>query len=124
MAEKTSAASVRSRRSSTSASAGRRAHVGALRGRRQRSAQEDDAEIGVLTDRRESRIDSGADADSDPRPPCRDRSGARLSAANEVLDLHAVAGREPMHVAWFGRVQLREARVDIGGRHWIFEALM
>ncbi len=42
--------------------------VGGLRGGRQRDAQEDDAEVGVLTDRRESRIDSGADADSDPYP--------------------------------------------------------
>ena len=40
-----------------------------LRGRRKRRAQEDDAEIGVLTDSREGRLDSGADAGSDPRPP-------------------------------------------------------
>ena len=117
MAEKTSAASSRSRRSSTFASAGRSATSGGLRGRRQRRAQQDDAEIGVLTDRRESRVDSGADAVSDPCSPCRDRSGARLGAANEVLDLHAVAGREPVHVAGFQRVQLGEARLDIGGRH-------
>ena len=66
----------------------------------------------------ESRIDSGADADSDVLPL--PRWGAALISAlraNEVLDFHAMAGREPVHVARFRRVQLREARIDIGARH-------
>src|SRR6185312_1789124 len=87
-----------------------------LGGRSQRRAEKDDSEIGVLTDRLKGRLDRGADADSDPRAPGRNPSGARFRAANEVGNLHAVAGREPMHVAGLQRVELGEARLDIGRR--------
>ena len=72
--------------------------------RRQRRTQKDDAEVGVLTDRLEGRLDRCADAGSDTDARRCDKRSARLSASDKVLSLHAVAGRESMHIARLGRI--------------------
>ena len=75
------------------------------RGLSQRRAEQNNAEIGVLPDPRESRLDGG----ENPRPDiyARRREGDRgdMGAVDEILGLHAMPGGEDMNIAGLWRLQ-------------------
>lgn len=89
----------------------------ALGRRRQRRAQQHDAEIGVAADRRAGgahrRLHPLADT-----PARRDqRPDAGACAGDEVLGLHAVAGRMPADIARLAHRHVPGAGVEKGLRH-------
>ena len=90
--------------------------AGLLRGISERCAEEQDAEIGVLPDGGEGRLDPAAHPLSDARARRGERRGRHVGTGDEIGHDHAVAGGVAVDVAGFQRVELGEAGgpVEVG----------
>ncbi len=99
------------------------AQIGALfpqGGVGQRRAEQDNAKIGVPPDARPGCVDRPENAFADAGAGRRERSRRCARAVDEVLRLHAVAGREHMHIAGFWRAQFGFAGRDEGLRERVW----
>ena len=81
-----------------------------LRGRGERGAQQDDAEIGVLPDRRAGDGRPPRARATPTRAPARAMAGALTRALSlEIADGHAMTSGMMMHVTGFQRLKLGKA---------------